>query len=110
MNRKEKYDVLWDSRDKNHINKLKRDTAFDQLIKEVKEVEGLEATDLVILKAKLKTIKTVYRQELNKIFKSKKSGTGTVDLYTPKLVWFAKADFLRSVTITRSATNNMVSV
>jgi hypothetical protein len=40
------------------------------------------------VRRKSKIIKTVYSQELNKIMKSKKSGTGTNDLYKPKLVWF----------------------
>jgi hypothetical protein len=41
---------------------------------------------------KIKMMKTVYSQELNKIVKSKKSGVGTNDVYRPQLVWF---DILR---------------
>jgi hypothetical protein len=41
---------------------------------------------------KIKMMKTVYSQEVNKIVKSKKSGTGTNDLYKPQRVWF---DILR---------------
>jgi hypothetical protein len=40
------------------------------------------------VRRKIKIIKTVYSQELNKIMKSKKSGAGTIDLYKPELVWF----------------------
>jgi hypothetical protein len=40
------------------------------------------------VRSKIKIIKTVCRQELNKVMKSKKSGVGTNDLYKPKLVWF----------------------
>ncbi|KAK5647118.1 hypothetical protein RI129_005582 [Pyrocoelia pectoralis] len=66
---------------------------------------------IIILKTKIKTIKTVYRQELNKIIKSKKSGAGAADVYKPKLVWFIKADyFLHNVTTTRkTSTNNYKS-
>jgi hypothetical protein len=40
------------------------------------------------VRRKIKIIKTVFSQDLNKIMKSKKSGVGTNDLYKPKLVWF----------------------
>jgi hypothetical protein len=40
------------------------------------------------IRGKIKIIKTVYSQELNKIIKSKKSGAGTKDLYKPKPVLF----------------------
>lgn len=53
------------------------------------------------LKKKIKTIKTVYQQELNKITKSAKSGAGTDDLYKPKLIWFSDASFLKEVSGTR---------
>ncbi|KAK4882285.1 hypothetical protein RN001_005604 [Aquatica leii] len=105
----ERYEVLWDIRCTDHMNKIKRDTAFDKWLKELLEMEGFVNHDLVTLKTKLKTIKTVYRQEVNKILKSKKSGSGTDDLYKPKLIWFTRADsFLNNVTISRASTNNMV--
>jgi DNA-binding ferritin-like protein len=41
------------------------------------------------VRRKMKTIKTVYSQELKNITKSKKkSGAGTNDLCKPQLVWF----------------------
>jgi hypothetical protein len=40
------------------------------------------------VRRKIKTIKTAYSQELNKIVKSKRSGAGINDLYKKKLVWF----------------------
>jgi hypothetical protein len=48
-------------------------------------LKGLNAD---CVRRKIKIIKTVYSQELNKIMKSKKSGAGTNDFYKPKLVWF----------------------
>jgi hypothetical protein len=41
-----------------------------------------------VLEEKIKIIKTVYSQEVNKIVTSKKRGAGTNDLYEPKLAWF----------------------
>jgi hypothetical protein len=59
-----------------------------QLLEEI-NIEGLNADSV---RRKIKMIKTVYSQELNKIMKSKKSGAGTNDFYKPKSVWF---DILR---------------
>ncbi|KAF5275138.1 hypothetical protein FQR65_LT16772 [Abscondita terminalis] len=107
LNLYEKYDILWNIQLKDHMNKARRETAFEKLLKELQET-GFENIDMNILKARIKTIKTVYRQEVNKIVKSKKSGSGTDDLYKPKLMWFARADsFLRSMVINRETTNNM---
>jgi hypothetical protein len=49
------------------------------------------------------SIKNVYRQELTKIKKSKKSGAGADDVYQPKLAWFKRADiFLKNVVSSRT--------
>jgi hypothetical protein len=80
-------------------------------MKELKKLEEMCVEGLIAdcVRKKIKMIKTVYSQELNKIMKSKKSGAGTNDLYKPKLVWFEKADsFLRSVTATRPSKSNLV--
>ncbi|KAF5302777.1 hypothetical protein FQA39_LY01957 [Lamprigera yunnana] len=94
LNVYEKYEVLWDIRSADHMNKMKRDTAFNKLLKELLEMEGFTNLDLVTLKTKLKTIKTVYWQEINKILKSK---------------WKRVDSFLNNVTISRASTNNMIN-
>ncbi|KAK4875126.1 hypothetical protein RN001_011548 [Aquatica leii] len=100
LNVYERYEVLWDIRCTDQMNKIKKDFAFDKLLKELLEMEGFANLNLVTLKTKLKTIKTVYRQEINKILKSKKTGSGTDDL----------ADsFLNNVKISRASTNNMIN-
>ncbi|KAK4877566.1 hypothetical protein RN001_010072 [Aquatica leii] len=92
----ERYEVLWDIRCTDHLNKIKRDTAFNKLLKELLEMEVFANLDLVMLKIKLKIIKT-------------KSESGTDDLYKPKLIWFTRADFfLNNVTISK-ATKNMIN-
>lgn len=55
------------------------------------------------LKAKINSIKDVYRQKLQKIEKSKKCGRGTDDVYTPTLIWFNDASHLSEVMAKRSA-------
>ena len=61
------------------------------------------------LKTKIKTIKDVYRKELAKIVRSKKSGQGTDHVYIPKLAWLETAEFLREVISTRETQSNLVS-
>ena len=54
-------------------------------------------------------MKNVYRQELRKIEKSKKSGAGADDIYQPQLAWFKRADiFLKNVS-SRTTTSNLVA-
>ncbi|GFW41982.1 hypothetical protein TNCV_6901 [Trichonephila clavipes] len=64
---------------------------------ELEENQLLGQMDNKQLKAKIKSIKDVYRTELNKIEKSKKSGCGVDDVYVPKLTWFNEACFLSEV-------------
>jgi hypothetical protein len=82
---------------------------FEKLVLELRE-QGFENIDAELVRKKLKTIKTMYRQELSRITKSRKSDVGTDDLYKPKLAWFEKADsFLRGVTVTRTSASALVS-
>lgn len=62
------------------------------------------------LRLKVKSICDVYRQEIAKINRSKKSGAGTDSLYKPKLIWFNRANtFLNEVTSKRESSSNLVS-
>ena len=78
--------------------------------------EELEAENLLQgmnekqLKAKIKSVKDVYRQELGKIERSKKSGSGAEEIYSPKLQWFDSASFFREVLSTRRSQSNLVRV
>nr|CAH7740931.1 unnamed protein product [Callosobruchus chinensis] len=63
--------------------------------------------DAKLLKSRIKSIKDSYRQELQKIEKSKKSGCGTDQIYKPKLSWFTDATYLSEVVTTRSSTSNL---
>lgn len=104
----EHYDVLWDIQLTEYRDRNARDEHFKKLIKEMNE-KGL-TSDIDDVRKKLKTIKTVYSQELRKIEQSKKSGMSTDDIYKPKLSWFGVADsFLRNVTASRKSISNLVS-
>ncbi|CAH1953439.1 unnamed protein product [Acanthoscelides obtectus] len=67
----------------------------------------LKGMDEKQLKNKIKNLKDVFRQELAKIERSKKSGCGTEDIYTPKLTWFEAAHFFAEVLSTRHSNSNL---
>lgn len=105
----QKFPALWNIKDKNYANKSLRDTLFKQLMAELEENQLLGEMDEKQLKSKIKSLKDVYRTELCKIEKSKKSGSGTDDIYVPKLSWFNEASYFSEVMAVRSSTSNLVS-
>lgn len=105
----QQFPTLWNIKDKDYSNKSLRDASFKLLMSELKENQLLGEMDAKQLKSKMKSIKDVYRTELQKIEKSKKSGCGTDEVYVPKLSWFKDATYLSEVVTTRSSTSNLVS-
>jgi TRAP-type mannitol/chloroaromatic compound transport system substrate-binding protein len=67
----ERYEILWNVRCDEYANKSKRETAFKNLLQEIKD-RGFQKISFEILRKMIKYIKTVYRKELAKIVKYKK--------------------------------------
>lgn len=109
LNIYEQYPILWNIKDKDYSNTKIKDDIFKNLLEKLNEKQLTVGMDVKQLKTKIKSIKDVYRQEINKIEKSKKSGCGTEEVYTPKLAWFKDANFLAEVVATRSSQSNYVS-
>ena len=105
----EHYPLLWNVKDENYYNTKLKDEVFQRLSKELDENELLGGMDMKQLDTNIISIKDVYRQELHKIEKSKKSGCGAEEVYSPKLLWFHNASFLAEVIGTRQSTSNLVS-
>lgn len=102
-----KYECLWNVSSDSYKNKGARDNAYQQLCNDM-ELPELTIADV---KNKIKTIRTNYKNELTKIIKSEKSGSGCSQIYVPRLFWFNKADaFLRGVCEAKESTCNMVSI
>ena len=105
----EESEGLWNIRQSNYNNKIKRDIAMLKLMGELLKrmcgcwkCEGSTKED--------KKYKNVYRQELreleNKKKNKKKSGAGTDYVYQPTLAWFKRADiFLKNVVSSRTTSN-----
>ena len=105
----EQHPVLWNIRHKDYCNTKLKEELFQQLKEQLAAKGLIEGMDDKQLKSKIKTIKDVYRHELAKIEKSRKSGAGTEEVYSPKLVWFSAAHFFREVLSTRKTQSNLVS-
>lgn len=102
-----KHDCLWDASSPCYLKRDIKNSALESLVNEL-IAEGFKIT-LTQLKSKIKSLRDTYRNEVNKIKKSKKSGAAAEDVYKPKLAWFPTADaFLRNIFIGRNSSSNLV--
>ncbi|KAG8258299.1 hypothetical protein J6590_104021 [Homalodisca vitripennis] len=101
-----KHECLWDIRSPEYLKRDSKQQAFAKLLDELR-LNGIIVTEDV-LKKKIKNLRDAYRNELNKVKKSKKSGAGASEVYKPKLVWFGAADaFWNSVLSGRQSSSSM---
>ena len=63
----QQYPTLWNIKEKDYSNKSLRDATYKGLISELKEKQLLVEMDAKLLKSKIKSIRDVYRTELQKI-------------------------------------------
>ena len=83
---------------------------MDKFLQEVYAADLHVVDDEEPLKRKVKSLNDCYRNELHKIKRSKKGGADADDIYTPKRVWFSKADaFMRNVMAGKESSSNLVS-
>lgn len=88
---------LWDITSENYKNKAMRQTALQNLCIGM-EIEGFTVEDV---KNKIKSIRSTYYLELDKIKKSSTSGASG-NVYQPKVKWFAEFNsFIKNVMVKR---------
>ena len=101
----ESFPCLWNPKDVRYKDNNYRTSALTLIVEKMGLNVGIDQ-----LKTKIKNVRTTYNREFNKVIRSKKSGTGTEDVYKPQLAWFKVADkFLRTVVEGRISKNNMVN-
>ncbi|CAJ0967758.1 unnamed protein product [Ranitomeya imitator] len=66
-----------------------------------KEHHPTETVDENIVRKKIQALRTVFKEEVNKVEKSQKSGAGTEDVYVPKLWYYDLLAFTRDQEIPR---------
>lgn len=101
------YPCLWKTDDLQYRNKQARDAALGEIVEKM----NMAGFGIAEGKVKIKNLRSTYSQELTKIEKSKKSGAGAADAYTPSLKWFyIMQSFMQQVQSKRQTTTNFVSI
>lgn len=84
--------MLWDKTHTHYSNKYKRTEALTQLLKILIKIKPGATTDDV--KKKINVLRSNYRRDLKKIISSRRSGSGTDELYYPKSWTFEYMKFM----------------
>lgn len=105
INLYKQHDCLWNPELESYKNFHLKKTALNKIVTDMR-MPGLTTS---IAKDRIKSIRTMYRRELNKVMKSMASATNSRYVYKPKLFWFKQMDaFMRRVTVSRMDTTNLV--
>ena len=86
-----KEECLYDNKSRFYHNKRARQRALENVCEALKDIRPCESSDIV---NKMKSLRTTFVAELNKIINSKARGVGMDDVYTPSLWYFEKLMFL----------------
>lgn len=97
---------LWNCLDPNYRNRDLRKASLEHIRVEL----GLTDTNEVT--KKIKNLRSTYNQEILKIEKSKKSGSGTDEVYKPSIKWFDSMDYIMKIINLKEkqTTSNLVSI
>lgn len=83
-------ECLWNFFDPCYRNRDMRLDAFKHIVEEM-NIAGFTLDDVA---KKIRSFRSTYNQELQKIKNSEKSGAGTGELYKPSLKWFDDMDYI----------------
>ncbi|XP_046679302.1 uncharacterized protein LOC124366744 [Homalodisca vitripennis] len=87
-----KHECVWKVKSKDYHNREKKEAAHRSLLLVVKGFDST-ATKSDVLK-KINTIRSAFRKEQRKVTASQRSGSGTDDIYVPKLWYYSELLFL----------------
>ncbi|KAM4035727.1 uncharacterized protein ACNLHF_014830 isoform 2-T2 [Anomaloglossus baeobatrachus] len=94
---------LWLVKSPDYCNKNKKRKAYEKLIALFRQHDPCEKVDESLVRKKIQSLRTVYKKELNKVEKSKKSGAGTDDVYVPSLWYYHLLDFIHNQELPRAS-------
>lgn len=77
------YECLWKPTSPLYKNKIAYSKIQEELNLSEKEIKN-----------KIKSLRSTYHQERNKVEGSKRSGAGYSNIYKPSLIWFKEMDFI----------------
>lgn len=96
---------LWQTSSKDYHDRLKRDAAYKILQEKLKEVDPDANKDCVI--KKINNMRSSFRKELKKVKDSMKTGSGSDEVYQPKLWYYDSLMFLTDQETPRRSTCNL---
>ncbi|CAJ0945933.1 unnamed protein product [Ranitomeya imitator] len=98
---------LWQIKSADYSNRNKKKEAFAKLVALFKQHNPSEKVDESVVWKKIQVLRTVYKKELNKVVKSKKSGAATDEVYVPSLWYFDLLGFTRDQELLRTMASSM---
>ncbi|KAM4027915.1 uncharacterized protein ACNLHF_012507 [Anomaloglossus baeobatrachus] len=97
------FPCLWLVKSPDYCNRNKKREAYAKLIALFQQHDPSEKVDETMVRKKIQGLRTVFKKELNKIERSKRSGCGTDDIYVPSLWYFNLMDFTRNQELPRAS-------
>lgn len=97
---------LWNCLDPTYKNRVLRKASLEHIRMELGLIDTNEVTK------KIKNLRSTYNQEILKIEKSKKSRSGTDEIYKPSIKWFDSMDYIMKIINLKEeqTTSNLVSI
>ncbi|KAG9472719.1 hypothetical protein GDO78_017772 [Eleutherodactylus coqui] len=89
------FPCLWKVNCPDYSNRLKKSQAYKTLMKIVQKHLPEHQVDQKMVKAKIQSLRTVYRKELNKVEHSIRAGASADEVYRPKLWYYDLLSFTR---------------
>lgn len=80
------YTCLWDVNSKDYLNKAMKQSAYEDLITKCKEVYVNANKDFVC--KRIANMRTSFRREYKKVQNSKRTGSGTDEIYKPSMSYY----------------------
>ncbi|CAJ0932338.1 unnamed protein product [Ranitomeya imitator] len=98
---------LWQIKSADYSNRNKKREAFAKLVALFQQHNPSEKVDESVVRKKIQGLRTVYKKELNKVVRSKKSGAATDEVYVPSLWYFDLLGFTRDQELPRTMASSM---
>lgn len=99
---------LWKVKCPTYKNKDIKNSAYEKMKRDL-SVLGYTVTQDEIRK-KINTLRAQYRKERNQVIRSRRTGSGTEDIYVPKLWCYTLLSFLDEGDVCRDSANTLDEV
>ncbi len=99
------YPCLWQTKSKDYKDRNKKDKAYGDLLKKLREVEP--SADKKKVKDKINSIRGSFRREMKKIEESKRSGKGADEIYSTHLWYYDLLLFTKDQEVPRASVSNL---